>query len=166
MPVTLSMPRPQDSIQAALERAREAAWDVVGNYTTPPWRFHVLTAAASALTWAHAHAVEQRQGADVAAQARLQWGQIPGWVLVTCARAEDPQGAEHVQERSLTAVQRFSLSLWAEDLHTRWAQPDVMDTPAVAEQIDMDPASEFVIGVLWFSEDADLLPPPNAIQAV
>ncbi|MEM8600774.1 MAG: hypothetical protein AAGF99_12715 [Bacteroidota bacterium] len=161
------MPRPQDSIQAALERAREAAWDVVGNYSTPPWRFHILSGdAAAALTWAHAHAVEQRQGADAAARTRASWGQIPGWVVVTCVRAEDPQEAEHVQERSLTAVQRFSLSLWAEDLHTRWAQPDIKDAPVVAEQLDLDPAAEFVIGVLWFSEDADRLPPLNEIQAV
>lgn len=161
------MPRPQDSIQAALERAREAAWDVVGNYTSPPWRFHVLTDdAVTVLTRAHAQAVEQRRGADAATRARSLWGQIPGWVVVTCARAEDPQEAEHVQERSLTAVQRFSLSLWAEDFHTRWAQPDIKDAPVVAEQLELDPASEFVIGVLWFGEDADQLPPPNEIQAV
>ncbi|MEM9996125.1 MAG: hypothetical protein AAF809_00360 [Bacteroidota bacterium] len=160
------MPRPTDWIASALDRAHVAARDVAGNYATPPWRFVVAqgetTQALSRLYAQHARG----QQADQASGVRRPLSSEVGWVVVACERADHPDEAEHLLERSLTAVQRFALSLWSEDLHTRWAQPAVKDDPAVAHLLDIDPASESVIGVLWYAEDADALPPASDVQAV
>lgn len=161
------MPRSHDWLRAALDRARAAADDVAGNYHTEPWRFLAIgDEAAAAVAWLHAQHVEQQRGAVEAARAHEAWRQIPGWIVVTCALADDPAQAEHLQERCLTAVQRFALSLWAEDVHTRWTQPAVKDDHAFTDLLGIDPAAEFVIGVLWYSEDPDLLPPTSSLHTV
>lgn len=167
LPASLVMARPDDWILTALDRAQVAAQDVAGNYAAPPWRFVAVgESTAQALTRLHVRYVERQRGDEAARKAHEALSATPGWIVVTCAQVEDPAEAEHVLERSLTAVQRFALSLWAEDLHTRWAQPPFKDDPALADLLGLDTAAEFVIGVLWYAADASQLPPASDMQIV
>jgi hypothetical protein len=51
-------------------------------------------------------------------------------VLVTCRRSEEPGHAAHLRERSLTAAQRFALSLWLDGIDAVWTADGLPDGDA------------------------------------
>lgn len=95
-------PHPTSFGDVALARAAVAAADVGGAYADSPVAFWPLDGGAARL-------VESlRDGGR--------------WILVTCRRSDEPGHAAHLYERSLTAAQRFSLSLWIDGLDAVWIQ--------------------------------------------
>ncbi len=111
----------------ALRRAAGAALDVSGAYADSPAGFWPLGGRASGVAPA-------RDGGT--------------WVLVTCRHAAEPGHAAHLRERSLTAAQRFALSLWLDGLDAVWTVdglPDGDDVRAAGVAIG---AAE-PVGLLW-----------------
>lgn len=139
-------------LDAALRRAFDAARDVPVDYAAVPWRFYeVGTEPMHALARLNAQRIEQEAGREAAEAAFDQWCSVPGWVVVTCLRVEDPVQQDHLRERCLTAVQRVSLSLWseAESIRTSWITDFVMDD-GFYRIVGIDPEQEQAIGILWY----------------
>ncbi|HEX9951735.1 MAG TPA: hypothetical protein VGB53_08200 [Rubricoccaceae bacterium] len=114
MPDLHSAPPPTPAPSGALRRAVGAAKDIAGAYADTPAGFWPLSGRASALV--------RRAGAP---------GQTGGtWVLVTCRSSGEPGHAAHLRERSLTAAQRFALSLWLDGLDAVWTAEGVPDGDA------------------------------------
>ena len=117
----------------ALRRAAGAAFDVSGAYADSPVGFWPLDGAS-------AHLVG---GPDREA------GQ---WVLVTCRHSDEPVHAAHLRERSLTAAQRFSLSLWSDGLSAVWVQDGLPDGDAFRiAGVPIGPSDP--VGLVWVSDD-------------
>ena len=136
---------------AALRRAAEAARDVPGDFIEEPWRFYPMSAEkAQALAWLNARRIEEEAGPEAAAAAYEQWRSVPGWVIVTCPRTDDPAQQAHYRERCLTAVQRFSLSLWSEAIRTSWIADLEGEETRFADLADFDPAREELVGLLLY----------------
>ncbi len=117
----------QTDTDVAFRRAAGAALDVSGAYADPPVGFWPLAGRA-------ADVAPARDGGT--------------WVLVTCRHAAEPGHAAHLRERSLTAAQRFALSLWLDGLDAVWTVeglPDGDDVRAAGVTIGAaDP-----VGLLW-----------------
>ena len=121
---------PTPSGDAALARAAGAAADVSGAYADSPVAFWPLGGAAARL------AEPLRRGGR--------------WILVTCRRSDEPGHAAHLYERSLTAAQRFSLSLWIDGLDAVWVQDGLPTGDAFrAAGLEIGPAEP--VGLVWVS---------------
>jgi hypothetical protein len=155
--VARSTPRPPSEAaphEPALRRALEAARGVEVAAEEDPrelWSFHVLGAEeARAVAWLLARRIEEGAGLEAAMAALDQMRSVPGWVVVSSRRDDDPDRAAYVEERSLTAVQRASLQLWSEGIRTSWSTEMVLEEPAFYEAAGLDITTERVLGVLWF----------------
>ncbi|CAN5854340.1 hypothetical protein BH23ACT11_BH23ACT11_15400 [soil metagenome] len=138
-------------LREALRRAGEAAGgvEVAG---PEPWRFYSLgPRTTSALIWLWARKVEGEAGAEAARAAYDQWRSIPGWVLVTSIRRTNEDEMATSKERSLTAAQRFALSLWSEGIRTSWITEALDDNDdELYETLRIDRQAEVILGVLWY----------------
>jgi hypothetical protein len=138
-------------LDAALQRAFAAARDVPVAYAVDPWRFTVLASeGVQAVAWLNARVVEAAVGPEEAQAAYEQWRSVPGWVIVSCLRDEDPERMAYLEERCLTAVQRVALSLWSENVRTSWVTDAVVQEERFYALAGLDPAAEAAVGILWF----------------
>ena len=116
--------------EAAFRRAAHAAVDVAGAYADSPVGFWPLSGTAADL------AAPLRRGGT--------------WVLVTCRHAHEPGHAAHLRERSLTAAQRFALSLWRDGLDAVWVQDGLPDGDAFrAAGLALGAAEP--VGLVWIA---------------
>ncbi len=129
-PLPIGAPPATPVADAALQRAAGAAVDVAGAYADSPVGFWPLTGAAAALV------------APLRADGQ--------WVLVTCRTSGEPAHAAHLHERSLTAAQRFSLSLWRDGLDAVWVRDGLPDGDAFrAAGLPIGPSEP--VGIVWVS---------------
>lgn len=145
-------------LRVVLREASEAARDPSGQ-GEDLWRFYAVGPRTRAeLARLSAAPIEADLGQEAARAALKQWRSVPGWIVVTCERAADPARDEHVRERSLTAVQRFSLSLWSQGLRTSWIVDLLPDSAELYDVLQVDAGAECVLGVIWYghAEQADL----------
>lgn len=103
----------------AVTRALAAAAIVAGVMAELPCRFHVLPSVG---------------------------GQ---WIVVACAPAGDAAHAAFVHERSLTAVQRLTLSLWSEGVAAVWEPVPFATAPSETELRPEGLAGHSVLGRVW-----------------
>ena len=144
-------PAEPTSLDAALRRAFDAARDVPVESGAVPWRFYRIRAEqAQAVAWLNARLIEPEAGIEVAQAAYDQWRSVPGWVVVTCRRADDDDAQSHLDERCLTAVQRVSLSLWSEGVRTSWVTDLVLESDDFHRIVGIDARRERAIGILWY----------------
>lgn len=138
-------------LKDALARARAAARDPHGELALEPWRFHDLGADAIAtVSWLYARLIEREVGAESARAAFEQWQAIPGWVIVTCHRFGDAEDMERAREASLTAAQRYALSLWSDHVPTNWVTDVIIEAKELYDLVGIDPAAEVILGILWY----------------
>ena len=140
-----------DPLDAALQRAFDAARDVPVKGDVAPWRFYRVRAEqAQALAWLNARLIEADAGIEAAQAAYDQWRSVPGWVVITCLRAGEDEEQARYQERCLTAVQRVSLSLWTEGVRTSWITDLVIESDEFNRIVGIDAGQERAIGILWY----------------
>ncbi|MEM1053937.1 MAG: hypothetical protein AAGI52_00305 [Bacteroidota bacterium] len=114
---------PVAGLSEALARAALDADAVPGAYSRAPWAFRPATAGAAAV-------LEGLGESDYQ------------WVIVTCRRSDS---AGHVRERAYTAVQRYLLSLAAEDVEATWIGSGLPTDLALRAEIGAD---EEMLGVI------------------
>lgn len=81
--------------------------------------------------------------AELPCRFRLVGGTGGVWVEVACPADDDPVRAAFARERSLTAVQRLTLSLWSEGVAAVW-EPAPLPTGALPDASDAD-----LLGRVW-----------------
>lgn len=129
---TLGLPTPTGPAAAALLRAVGDAQGVSGAYADSPVGFWPLHGAARALA-----APPRRSGTCV---------------LVTCRASAEPAHAAHLRERSLTAAQRFVLSLWHDGLDAVWVADGLPGGDAFrAAGLPLGAAEP--VGLVWVPDD-------------
>ena len=146
-------PPPPELILRGLELARWAP----NHRLTEPWRFYLLgPETAEAIARLNAEQVSRDQGA-AAGQAKLdRWRAIPGWLVVTCERSDDPLRAQEDYAACCCAMQNFSLYLWSQGIGVKWTTGAVIREPAFYDLIWVDPALETVVGLFWYGYPADV----------
>lgn len=142
------------TLREALVRAQEASRDPFGTLGIEPWHFYPLDAdAITTVAWLYARLLEKEVGTESARAAYEQWRAIPGWVVVTCHQFADEARMERAREDCLTAVQRYSLSLWSDNIPTNWVTDVITEAKELYDLIGIDPEAEVVLGILWYGHE-------------
>ncbi len=138
---------PRELVLAALDHAR---W-VPNHHRTEPWRFYLLGATAVArIVELNTELVRAKSGDAAAANKRQRWLAMPGWLVVTCRRSENPDTEREDYAACSCAVHNFSLCLWASGLGTKWSTGKVTRDPRFFAAIGADVEREFTVGLIWF----------------
>ena len=140
----------QAGMKDALARALEASRDPLGTIDVEPWQFYLLSPeTVSTVAWLYARLLEEEVGTEGARAAYEQWQAIPGWIVVTC-RVVEARVMERAREDCLTAVQRYSLSLWSDNIPTNWVMDVIAEAEEMYDLLGIDAEHETVLGILWY----------------
>jgi nitroreductase len=146
-------PPPRELLMRALELARWAP----NHYLTQPWHFYLLgPETRQQISELNAHLVAVSKGAE-AGQAKLKrWLAIPGWLVVTCERNEDPVREREDYAACCCAIHNLSLYLWSADIGVKWTTGAVTRDPAFYDLVWVDPSRERVVGIIWYGYPAEI----------
>jgi len=138
---------PREAVLAALEVFRWAP----NHRKTEPWRVFWLGAETKQQIVAlNTRLIQESKGEAAAEAKRKNWSQIPGWLVVTCRRSEDPFLAEEDYAACSCAIQNLMLCLWARQIGSKWATGAVTQHAEFASLVGVNTAVERVIGLIWY----------------
>ena len=144
---------PQKTILEAIELARWAP----NHKLTEPWRFYFLgPETTSQIAHLNAKLVEQKRGPEAAQKKLARWLTMPGWLLVTSQLAEDALRRKEDYASCCCAIHNLTLALWSQGIGVKWTTGPVTRDPGFYELVDVDPAQEEVVGVLWYGYPAEV----------
>ena len=144
---------PRALVLDALDAARWAP----NHRRSEPWRFTLLGPAAIARVIAfNTELVRAKSGDAAADKKRARWAAIPGWLVVTCQRSEDPTTEREDYAACCCAVQNFALALWAVGVGTKWTTGKVTRDTRFMALIGADVAREFTVGLVWYGYPRDI----------
>ncbi len=138
-------PVEREKLLAAVDAARWAP----NHHVTEPWHFYLLgeRATGSLIELVRAVTTEMRSE-EVAARKAERWSQIPAWVVVTCAVADDELTRLEDYAACCCAIQNFALYLWAAGIGIKWSTGPVTRDKRFYEMFGMDHEQETVIGLI------------------
>ena len=138
---------PENLIRKAIDLARWAP----NHHLTEPWRFYLLgPETAEAIIELNTSIVSQKKGTAAAQKKQKKWSGIPGWLVVTMTKSEDPLQQQEDYAACCCAIHNLSLYLWEQGVGTKWTTGDVTRDPAFYELIWVDSEVESVVGLLWY----------------
>ena len=138
---------PWRQVRAALDSARFAP----NHHFTQPWRFYRLgPRSRQAIIELNARLVTEKKGPQAGASKRARWGEIPGWLLITCQRSDKPLCAREDYAATCCAIQNLMLDLWAQGIGSKWTTGEVTRHAEFFAALDIDPAQEDVVALLWY----------------
>ena len=137
----------REEILTAIDLARWAP----NHFLTEPWRFYILgRQTADAIAHLNAEIVTAARG-ESAGKAKLErWLEIPGWLIVTCRVSDDQVKQREDYAACCCAIQNLQLYLWSRGIGCKWTTGDVVRTERFYEIIDVDPAQETLVSMLWY----------------
>lgn len=147
----LPEPVPEHLIHRAVELARWAP----NHYRTEPWRFYVLgEEARGRIATLNADLVRAKQGERAAEVKLKRWLAVPGWLLLTCARSDDPVREREDYAACCCAAQNLMLYLWAEGIGVKWTTGEVSRRAEFYAALGLAGEREFVVGLFWYGRPA------------
>jgi nitroreductase len=147
----LPEPPPRALLMSALETARWAP----NHHRTEPWHFYVLgRARGQRIAELNAALVREKSGDQAAASKLRRWSEMPGSLVVTCARNDDAAREREDYAACCCATHNLSLALWAEGIGMKWGTGKVTRDPRFLALIGADPQREFAIGLFWYGYPA------------
>ena len=140
-------PPPRAIVLRGIELARWAP----NHWLTEPWHFYLLgRETAEAVARLNADMVTHNHGAAAGKLKLERWRSIPGWLVVTCDRSEDPIRAREDYAACCCATQNLSLYLWSQGIGLKWTTGDVTRDPRCYDLIWVNPELETIVGLLWY----------------
>lgn len=144
---------PRELIDNALEAARWAP----NHRFTEPWRFYLLgNETAQAVSQLNAEIVRAKSGDEAASAKLAKWSAVPGWMVVTCVKSDDPLTAQEDYAACACAIQNIQLSLWEQGVGMKWTTGAVTRDPRFYDLLWIDPEQESVVGLLWYGYPAEI----------
>lgn len=138
---------PADLILKGLELA---CW-APNHHHVEPWQFYLpgpLTQAA--ICQLNAECVASAKGELAAEKKLVRWQCMPGWLVVTSARAVDPVREQENYAACCCAVQNLALYLWEHGVGLKWSTGDVTRSEKFMQLLGADAESERVVGLFWY----------------
>lgn len=143
----IQTPVPDDLVLEAIEAATWAP----NHFVSEPWRF-ILPGKKTIgrIVDLCAEMVCEVKSAELAEHKRNSWSEKPGWLIVTCARSDDPLREREDYAACCAAVQNFMLYLWKAGVGSKWTTGPITRDRRFFEIIGVDASEAFVVGMLWF----------------
>ncbi len=143
----------EDLIQKAIDLARWAP----NHHLTEPWRFYLLGSETSqAIIELNAKIISQKKGREAGQKKIKQWSSIPGWLVVTMIKSDDPLQEQEDYAACSCAIQNLSLALWNEGIGIKWTSGAVIRDPEFYDLIWVDPEVESVVGLIWYGSPEEI----------
>lgn len=118
---------------------------------TEPWRFYLLgRETAEAIARLNADLVTKEKGAAAGRAKLARWIDIPGWMVVTCARSDDPIRSREDYAACACGIQNLALYLWSEGVGVKWTTGEVTRSDDFYDLIWVDRYAETVVGLVWY----------------
>lgn len=147
-----------------VERALACAIRAPNHFLTNPWRFALLGHhTRSRIARANAQITEERHGVDAAQAKYTRWMGVPGWLLVTSLRDDDPVRTQENYAATCCAIQNFCLALYAEGVGSKWTSGAVTRLSQFPALCEYDPAQELFAGLVWFGWPRKQTPPTKRL---
>jgi len=144
---------PRTLVLEALDAARWAP----NHHRTEPWRFTLLgPQAIGRVIDLNTELVRTKSGDVAAERKRARWAAVPGWLIVTCVRSDDPGREREDYAACCCAVQNFALALWAAGVGSKWSTGKVTRDPRFMAAIGADVEFEFCVGLVWYGYAAEV----------
>jgi len=144
---------PGDAVLAAIDVARWAP----NHHATEPWHFYLLgPETAAEVARLNARLVEEKSGAEVAAEKLARWAAMPGWIVVTCDRSREELRQREDYAACCCAIQNLQLFLWSRGIGVKWTTGAVTRHPEFYDLIWVDPEMETTVGMLWYGYAAEI----------
>lgn len=124
---------------------------------TEPWRFHIIgPETADRICLLNAELVRAAKG-DRAADSKLQrWREMPGWLLLTCAKSDDTVRFLEDYAACCCAAQNLQLYLWELGIGMKWNTGEVIRNAAFFDLVGLDATREHVVGLFWYGYPASV----------
>ncbi len=144
----------EDLIDKALELATWAP----NHYLSQPWRFYkVGPETKEALCQYLYDTVAADKGESVAKIKATRWRAIPGWLLVTSARNDNPIRQQEDYAACCAGMQNALLYLASAQVGTKWSTPSILQDAAVYDLVGIDAAAEQFVGIFWYGYPKEIL---------
>mgnify|MGYP002622786336 CR=1 FL=1 len=138
---------PRRLVLDAIEVARWAP----NHHLTQPWHFYLFGPQTITKTIELLHTiVAENKGEEVAEFKAESARAIPGWLLVTCRRSDNPLTEREDYAACCCAVQNLALYLSEAGVASKWTTGLITRDERFFELLGIDPASEFVVGLIWY----------------
>lgn len=138
---------PREWVIEALDLARWAP----NHRHTNPWRFYLLgRRTVEKVAGVNARLVRETKGEEAARKKLTRWLEMPGWLVVTHLRSDDPVREREDYAATCCAIHNFSLSLWTRGVGVKWTTGPVTRHQDFYEAVGIDPFEEQTAGLLWY----------------
>ncbi len=146
-------PPPLDVLKKGLALARWAP----NHRLTEPWRFYLLgEETRAAIAHLNADLVTEARGEAAGRSKRERWLSIPGWLVVTAQRSDDPYRDSEDYAATCCAVHNLQLYLWSHGIGTKWTTGPVTQEPRFFELLAIDSEVERLVSLLWYGYPAEV----------
>jgi len=140
-------PPPREAVLEAIDAARWAP----NHHLSEPWRFYLLSEPVKRqVVELNARMVAEAQGEAAGRAKRERWSQIPGWMVLTCARSNDALRQREDYAACCCAAHNFALYLWPRGIGVKWTTGPVTRSESFYDLIWVDPVVEEVVGLFWY----------------
>ena len=126
------------------------------HHLTQPWRFYLLGAQSKEricllnARLVHEKFADEKQG-ERAAQIKLRrWREVPGWLALTCLKADDALTMQENYAACCCAAQNLMLLLWDQGIGVKWTTGTVTRTREFHDIIGADPDRDQLVGLFWY----------------
>ncbi|MDZ7735556.1 MAG: nitroreductase family protein [Gammaproteobacteria bacterium] len=135
----------------------QAARWAPNHHHNEPWHFYLPgPETREAICQLNAEQLAAAKG-EAAGQKKLErWRGMPGWLIVTSERAEDPVRDRENYAACCCLVQNLALYLWEHGVGLKWSTGEVVRDPHFFELLGADPAAEQVVGLFWYGYPEDV----------
>jgi nitroreductase len=139
-----------------LDAVEHATW-APNHYLSQPWRFRLLGPETREGICVLNAELARAKGGDKAADHKLRrWREIPGWLLLSCVRSEDPVREREDFAACCCAAQNLMLVLWEKGIGVKWTTGEVTRHARFFEIVGIDPTRETPVGLFWYGYAASV----------
>jgi nitroreductase len=134
-------------IRDAVEVARWAP----NHHLTEPWHFYLLgpEKIAGCVDLIRT-IVRETKNDEIAEFKAASAAAVPGWLLVTCRKSEDELLQREDYASCCCAIQNLALYLSEAGVACKWTTGLITRDRRLFEWLAIDPAKEFVVGLVWY----------------
>ncbi len=151
--------------EGAIERALEAAIRAPNHKLTNPWRFtRVGPEVRKKLTELGIElkcAKKNKFTPKFRDYLRQKYGNPAELVAVSQILNDDPFRRREDYAAAACAIQNFCLSLWGEDVGSKWSTGQMSRHESTYEMLDIDPDEEEIIAFVWVGQPEEIPDPPR-----
>lgn len=145
----LYLKQPVDK-KLVLEAIEVARW-APNHHLTEPWHFYLLgentIAEVVELTRT---VITERKGPDLGDFKAKAHSEIPGWLVVTCSKSDDPLLQQEDYASCACAIQNLTLYLSEAGVGTKWATGPITRDQRLYDLLGINADEAMIVGIIWY----------------